>query len=132
MFMESEERHPIERAGGPPDWLTAIPLDVRRSAAVTLGGDKTIAASTLFEALEVVVGEILVPFSVDPRLARILAQHTENASWLNVPTEVTSVKRTGDDEWLVKVGDHTETLSSADIWAKLGEALGGATEEGGK
>jgi len=77
----------------------------------------------LLEALSVAVGESIVPLSVHPRLMHLFAQHTENAGWRNLPIEATSVRRAGANEWLVRVGDHTEVLDSATIWEKLAVAL---------
>jgi|GEM_PF-7008156 len=121
--MDSPEQHPLISAGL-PEWLVDVPMDVAEPTLVPIADGKAISAERLMSALNSDVGTTLGTMSMAPELAQAISEFTENPGWKHLAPEPTWIERTDDDSWQVTIGQHTETLSRADIEAKLIDSLG--------
>lgn len=122
-------RGPDQPGGNPlmrgplPDWLAAIPMDAEKPTWVPFGENKRVPLDLITKAMTGKVGTTHGMMAIAPELAQMFAQHTEQAGWMNLPSEPTSVQRATEDTWEVHVGDYRETLGREALEQRVIEAL---------
>lgn len=114
LAMSEERVHPLIEHGL-PDWLSNVPMDAPKPTWVPVGEGKVVSLRTLVDALQAEVGVICGSFSITPELQKLFTQFTENSAWGHLPTEPTSVSRTHEDTWVVKVGDFEAPFNGQQI-----------------
>ena len=101
---------------GLPDWLDRVPMDAQEPRQIELENEGgTISAEMMAGALELEIGASVMSMSIVPELRDMLVQFTENPAWRNLPTEPTGVRRRGEDDWEVSIGERKISLTGAVI-----------------
>lgn len=103
-------------------------MDAKKPVFIPVGEGKSVPLDLLLDALEEEVGTELGRISIAPELAEHFAQFTEDPSWKNLPTEVTSIKRTDEEAWEVRVGEFSGSFTREELQQQVKQALGGESE----
>ncbi len=119
----NENEHPLIRAGKLPDWLNDISIDSQRPVLIPVGEGKNISLSLLMQALDAKVGSTVISLAINPEIAKLFTEFTENPGWSYLPTEPTGVTRVDETTWKVEIGDYSRTLDKEELRQLIVEAL---------
>mgnify|MGYP001575861399 CR=1 FL=1 len=106
-----------------PDWLVDVPMQADKPVLVPVGEGKSVSLRLIVNAIQAEVGTTIGSISIAPELRDLFTDWTENPAWRNLPTEPTSVERTGEQTWEVRVGDFSRTFSGDELAQHLQENL---------